>query len=71
MKRKYDAPVALASDLTRILATELGRRDIRIDTVAPCAVDTPLARAADTEGVRQQSPKRSPLGFSSADMADR
>lgn len=46
--------------LTHILSTELGPDNIRVNAVAPGAVDTPMSRAVHTDDVRAQWHKRIP-----------
>ncbi|MCC7319707.1 MAG: SDR family oxidoreductase [Rubellimicrobium sp.] len=58
----YGASKAALDQLTRIMATELGPRGIRVNGVAPGAIDTPLSRAVHTDDVRQQWHARIPLG---------
>lgn len=56
----YGPSKAAVNHLTKILATELGRENIRVNAVAPGAIDTPLARAAHTVDVRRQWHERIP-----------
>lgn len=57
----YGASKGAINQLTRILATELGPKKIRVNTVAPGAIDTPLSRAVHTEDVRNQWNERIPM----------
>lgn len=50
----YGASKAGQDALTRVMACELGSRGIRVNSVAPGPIDTPLARAIHTEEVRAQ-----------------
>ena len=56
----YGSSKAAVSHLTRILCTELGGDHIRINAVAPGAVNTPLTDAVHTSDVRQQWHERIP-----------
>lgn len=58
----YGASKAALDQLTRIMATELGPHGIRVNGVAPGAIDTPLSRSVHTEDMRQQWHTRIPLG---------
>ncbi|GHC72884.1 SDR family NAD(P)-dependent oxidoreductase [Limoniibacter endophyticus] len=58
----YGSSKGAINTMTYILATELGRNNIRVNAVAPGAVDTPLARAVHTEDVRRQWHERIPQG---------
>jgi NAD(P)-dependent dehydrogenase (short-subunit alcohol dehydrogenase family) len=58
----YGASKAALDQLTRIMATELGPHGIRVNGVAPGAIDTPLSRAVHTDADRQQWHARIPLG---------
>ncbi|ACI59469.1 short-chain dehydrogenase/reductase SDR (plasmid) [Rhizobium leguminosarum bv. trifolii WSM2304] len=57
----YGASKAAVNQLTRIFATELGPKGIRVNAVAPGAIETPLSRAVHTEDVRRQWKVRIPL----------
>ncbi|WP_295039884.1 SDR family oxidoreductase [Salinicola sp.] len=50
----YGASKAGQDALTRVMACELGSRGIRVNSVAPGPIDTPLARAIHTDEVRDQ-----------------
>jgi 3-oxoacyl-[acyl-carrier protein] reductase len=56
----YGSSKGAVNMLTAILATELGQQNIRVNAVAPGAVDTPLSRAVHTEDVRAQWHERIP-----------
>jgi 3-oxoacyl-[acyl-carrier protein] reductase len=56
----YGASKAAVSHLTRILCTELGSHNIRVNAVAPGAVNTPLTELHHTPDVRQQWRERIP-----------
>lgn len=58
----YGSSKAALDQLTRIMATELGPHGIRVNGVAPGAIDTPLSRAVHTDEVRRQWHARIPLG---------
>lgn len=58
----YGASKAALDQLTRVMATELGPHGIRVNGVAPGAIDTPLSRAVHSEDVRRQWHERIPLG---------
>lgn len=58
----YGSSKGAVNMLTAILSTELGRRNIRVNAVAPGAVDTPMSRAVHTEDVRAQWHERIPQG---------
>ncbi|MDI6025025.1 SDR family oxidoreductase [Corticibacterium sp. UT-5YL-CI-8] len=58
----YGSSKGAVNMLTQILSTELARSNIRVNAVAPGAVDTPLARAVHTEDVRAQWHERIPQG---------
>lgn len=58
----YGASKGGVNVLTHILSTELGPSGIRVNAVAPGAIDTPLARAVHTEEVRAQWHSRIPQG---------
>ena len=57
----YGASKGALNQLTRIMATELGPMNIRVNAVAPGAIDTPLSRAVHTEDIRRQWQDRIPL----------
>lgn len=50
----YGASKAGQDALTRVMACELGSRGIRVNSVAPGPIDTPLARAIHTDEVHDQ-----------------
>jgi len=50
----YGASKAGQDALTRVMACELGSQGIRVNSVAPGPIDTPLARALHTDEVREQ-----------------
>ncbi|MGH7004788.1 MAG: SDR family NAD(P)-dependent oxidoreductase [Alphaproteobacteria bacterium] len=50
----YGASKGGVNLLTYVLATELGQHGIRVNAVAPGAIDTPLSRAVHTPDVRAQ-----------------
>lgn len=56
----YGSSKGAVNVLTHILATELGPNDIRINAVAPGAIDTPMSRAVHTDDVRSQWHERIP-----------
>lgn len=56
----YGSSKAAVSHLTRILCTELGGDNIRVNAVAPGAVNTPLTDVVHTADVRQQWHERIP-----------
>lgn len=56
----YGSSKGAVNMLTAILATELGQQNIRVNAVAPGAVDTPLSRAVHTDDVRAQWHERIP-----------
>ncbi len=56
----YGSSKGAVNVLTHILSTELGGSGIRVNAVAPGAIDTPLARAVHTDDVRAQWHKRIP-----------
>ena len=58
----YGSSKGAVNLLTMILSTELARENIRVNAIAPGAVDTPLARAIHTEDVRAQWHERIPQG---------
>lgn len=58
----YGSSKGAVNTLTEILATELGPKGIRVNAVAPGAVDTPLTRAVHTPDVRAQWHERIPQG---------
>lgn len=58
----YGSSKGAVNMLTKILSTELARQNIRVNAIAPGAVDTPLARAVHTEDVRAQWHERIPQG---------
>ncbi|PST24199.1 SDR family NAD(P)-dependent oxidoreductase [Mesorhizobium plurifarium] len=58
----YGASKGAVNLLTYILATELGQDGIRVNAIAPGAIDTPLSRAVHTEDVRAQWHERIPQG---------
>ncbi|KQT88360.1 SDR family NAD(P)-dependent oxidoreductase [Aurantimonas sp. Leaf443] len=58
----YGSSKGAVNTLTHILSTELGGSGIRVNAVAPGAIDTPMARAVHTEDVRAQWHKRIPQG---------
>lgn len=58
----YGASKAAVGHLTRILCTEWGSSDIRVNAVAPGAVNTPLTDRVHTADVRQQWHERIPQG---------
>ncbi|WP_110656545.1 SDR family NAD(P)-dependent oxidoreductase [Salinicola halimionae] len=57
----YGASKAGQDALTRVMACELGASGIRINSVAPGPIDTPLAQAMHTDDVRAQWHDRVPL----------
>ena len=57
----YGASKGAVNQLTRILATELGPKNIRVNAVAPGAIDTPLSRAVHADDVRRQWHERLPI----------
>ncbi|MBS9722191.1 SDR family oxidoreductase [Tianweitania sp. BSSL-BM11] len=59
-RASYGSSKAAVSHLTRILCTEWGSDNIRINTVAPGAVNTPLTDLHHTPDVRQQWHERIP-----------
>ncbi|MGH6762077.1 MAG: SDR family NAD(P)-dependent oxidoreductase [Phyllobacterium sp.] len=56
----YGSSKGAVNLLTHILATELGQNNIRINAVAPGAIDTPMSRAVHTDDVRVQWHERIP-----------
>ncbi|TCM49684.1 NAD(P)-dependent dehydrogenase (short-subunit alcohol dehydrogenase family) [Rhizobium sp. PP-F2F-G48] len=56
----YGASKGAVNILTHILSTELGPSGIRVNAIAPGAIDTPLARAIHTSDVRAQWHARIP-----------
>lgn len=58
----YGSSKGAVNMLTKILSTELAGQNIRVNAVAPGAVDTPMARAVHTEDVRAQWHERIPQG---------
>jgi NAD(P)-dependent dehydrogenase (short-subunit alcohol dehydrogenase family) len=58
----YGASKAAQNSMTWTLANELGAHRIRVNAIAPGPVDTPLAKAVHTPGIRQQWVSRVPLG---------
>ncbi|PND21919.1 MULTISPECIES: SDR family NAD(P)-dependent oxidoreductase [Sinorhizobium] len=56
----YGASKGAVNLLTYILATELGQDGIRVNAIAPGAIDTPLSRAVHTDDVRAQWHERIP-----------
>lgn len=56
----YGSSKAAVNHLTRILSTELGGSGIRVNAVAPGAIDTPLSRMVHTDDVRKQWHERIP-----------
>lgn len=56
----YGASKGAVNLLTYILANELGQDGIRVNAIAPGAIDTPLSRAVHTEDVRAQWHERIP-----------
>lgn len=58
----YGSSKGAVNMLTAILSTELGRRNIRVNAVAPGAIDTPMSRAVHTPDVRAQWHDRIPQG---------
>ncbi|MHC2262932.1 3-oxoacyl-[acyl-carrier protein] reductase [Sinorhizobium meliloti] len=56
----YGASKGAVNLLTYILATELGQDGIRVNAIAPGAIDTPLSRAVHTDDVRSQWHERIP-----------
>ncbi len=56
----YGASKGAVNLLTYILATELGKDEIRVNAIAPGAIDTPLSRAVHTDDVRAQWHERIP-----------
>lgn len=56
----YGSSKGAVNLLTHILATELGQNNIRINAVAPGAIDTPMSRAVHTDDVRAQWHERIP-----------
>lgn len=59
-RASYGSSKAAVSHLTRILCTEWGSDNIRVNTVAPGAVNTPLTDLHHTPDVRQQWHERIP-----------
>ncbi len=56
----YGSSKGAVNLLTKVLSTELGGQNIRVNAVAPGAIDTPLSRAVHTDDVRQQWNDRIP-----------
>jgi 3-oxoacyl-[acyl-carrier protein] reductase len=56
----YGSSKGAVNLLTCILATELGQNNIRVNAVAPGAIDTPMSRAVHTDDVRAQWHERIP-----------
>lgn len=56
----YGSSKGAVNLLTYVLATELGQHDIRVNAVAPGAIDTPMSRAIHTADVRAQWHDRIP-----------
>ena len=56
----YGSSKGAVNLLTYILATELGHNGIRVNAIAPGAIDTPLSRAVHTDDVRAQWHERIP-----------
>ena len=59
-RASYGSSKAAVSHLTRILCTEWGAHGIRVNAVAPGAVNTPLTDLVHTADVRQQWHERIP-----------
>ncbi|MBX8643990.1 MAG: SDR family oxidoreductase [Thermoplasmata archaeon] len=68
----YTASKGAVASLTRCLAVEWGRYNIRVNSVAPGATDTPLNESLYTQEVRRIYNERIPLGHiaSPAEIAD-
>ncbi len=58
----YGSSKGAVNQLTRILSTEFAPKGIRINAVAPGAIDTPMSRAVHTDDVRNQWHERIPQG---------
>ncbi len=58
----YAATKGALTTLARGLATTLGPRGIRVNVVAPGAVDTPMMRAGLEPGEREAIEQATPLG---------